>query len=38
VHGYVMLYRGGRIDLSEKEFRKLVDRSIGRLLHGLKAE
>ena len=38
VHGYVMLYRGGRIDLSEKEFRKLLDRSIGRLLHGLQAE
>jgi AcrR family transcriptional regulator len=38
VHGYVMLYRAGRIGLSEKEFRKLVHRSLRRFLHGLKAE
>jgi AcrR family transcriptional regulator len=38
VHGYIMLYRGGRIDLSEKEFRKLLHRSLRRFLHGLKAE
>jgi AcrR family transcriptional regulator len=37
VHGYVMLYRGGRIALSEKEFRKLLHRSLRRFLHGLKA-
>jgi AcrR family transcriptional regulator len=37
VHGYVMLYRAGRIALSEKEFRKLLHRSIRRFLHGLKA-
>jgi AcrR family transcriptional regulator len=37
VHGYVMLYRGGRIGLSEKEFRKLLHRSLRRFLHGLKA-
>ncbi len=37
VHGYVMLYRGGRIALSEKEFRKLLQRSLRRFLHGLKA-
>jgi AcrR family transcriptional regulator len=37
VHGYVMLYRGGRIGLSEKEFRKLLHRSMRRFLHGLKA-
>jgi AcrR family transcriptional regulator len=38
VHGYIMLYRGGRIDLSEKGFRKLLHRSLRRFLHGLKAE
>jgi AcrR family transcriptional regulator len=38
VHGYVMLYRAGRIDLSEKEFRKLLHRSLRRFLHGLKNE
>ena len=37
VHGYVMLYRGGRIRLSEKEFRKLLHRSLRRFLNGLKA-
>jgi AcrR family transcriptional regulator len=36
-HGYVALYRGGRFDLPEKEFRALVRRSIRRMLHGLKA-
>jgi AcrR family transcriptional regulator len=36
-HGYVSLYRGGRFDLPEKEFRALVRRSLRRLLHGLKA-
>jgi AcrR family transcriptional regulator len=36
-HGYVALYRGGRFDLPEKEFRALVRRSIWRLLLGLKA-
>jgi AcrR family transcriptional regulator len=36
VHGYVMLYRAGRVDLSEKEFRKLLHRSIRRFLRGLK--
>jgi AcrR family transcriptional regulator len=37
VHGYIMLYRAGRVALSEKEFRKLLHRSIRRFLHGLKA-
>jgi len=37
VHGYVMLYRGGRIAHSEKQFRKLLYRSLRRFLHGLKA-
>jgi len=36
VHGYVMLYRGGRINLPEKEFRQLLHRSLRRFLHGLK--
>jgi AcrR family transcriptional regulator len=38
VHGYIMLYRGGRIALSEKEFRKLLHRSLRRFLYGLKTE
>jgi AcrR family transcriptional regulator len=37
VHGYVMLYRAGRIGLSEKEFRELIHRSLRRCVHGLKA-
>jgi AcrR family transcriptional regulator len=36
-HGYLMLYRAGRFHLSEEEFRKLVHRSLRRLLHGLTA-
>jgi AcrR family transcriptional regulator len=36
-HGYVMLYRAGRFNLSQDEFKKLVHRSIRRILHGLKA-
>ncbi|MEA2541556.1 MAG: hypothetical protein QOH35_2922 [Acidobacteriaceae bacterium] len=35
-HGYISLYRGGRFDLPEKEFRALVRRSIRRMIHGLK--
>ncbi len=35
VHGYLALWRGGRFDLSEDEFRKLVHRSLRRLLYGL---
>jgi AcrR family transcriptional regulator len=37
VHGYVMLYRAGRVGLSEKEFRELIQRSLRRFVHGLKA-
>ena len=37
VHGYVMLYRAGRISLSEKGFRDLIHRSLRRFIHGLKA-
>jgi AcrR family transcriptional regulator len=33
--GYLALWRAGRFDLSENEFRKLVHRSFRRLLHGL---
>jgi len=35
-HGYAMLYRGGRIGLSEPDFLKLVHQSLRRTLHGLK--
>lgn len=35
VHGYLALWRAGRFDLSEDEFRKLIHRSLRRLLHGL---
>jgi AcrR family transcriptional regulator len=35
VHGYLALWRGGRFHLSEGEFRKLVHRSLRRLLYGL---
>jgi|HubBroStandDraft_1064217.scaffolds.fasta_scaffold48711_2 AcrR family transcriptional regulator len=34
-HGYLALWRGGRFHLSEDEFRKLVHRSLRRLLHGI---
>jgi len=37
VHGYLALYRGGRFNLTEDEFRKLVRRSLKRFFHGLKA-
>jgi AcrR family transcriptional regulator len=36
-HGYLMLYRGGRLNLSQKDFKKLVQRSLKRLIDGLKA-
>ncbi len=36
-HGYVMLYRAGRFNLSQAEFKSLVQRSLKRLLDGLKA-
>lgn len=36
-HGYVMLYRAGRFSLSQKDFKALVQRSIRRMLNGLKA-
>lgn len=35
VHGFVMLYRADRFDLSEKQFRALVTTSIRGLMHGL---
>jgi AcrR family transcriptional regulator len=34
-HGYIALWRAGRFHLSEVEFRKLVHRSLRRLLYGL---
>lgn len=36
-HGYLMLHRAGRFDLTDQEFKKLVQRSLKRLLYGLKA-
>jgi AcrR family transcriptional regulator len=36
-HGYVALYRAGRFNLSEEDFRSLVRRSLRRLIHGLEA-
>jgi AcrR family transcriptional regulator len=35
VHGYLALWRAGRFHFSEDEFRKLVHRSLRRLLYGL---
>ena len=37
VHGYVLLYRAGRIGLRERPFRDLLHRSLRRLIDGLKA-
>ncbi|HTW77998.1 MAG TPA: TetR/AcrR family transcriptional regulator [Terracidiphilus sp.] len=37
VHGYLMLYRAGRFELSEREFRNLVHRSLRRSLYGFKS-
>ncbi|MGD0155390.1 MAG: TetR/AcrR family transcriptional regulator [Terracidiphilus sp.] len=34
-HGYLMLYRAGRFNLREAEFRELIHRSLRRLLYGL---
>lgn len=34
-HGYLMLWRAGRFHLTESEFRKLIHRSLRRLLYGL---
>lgn len=36
-HGYVVTYRAGRFNLSQAEFKALVQRSLRRLLNGLKA-
>jgi AcrR family transcriptional regulator len=36
VHGYVALFRAGRFALSEKQFRLLCQRSLKRLINGLK--
>lgn len=38
VHGYLMLYLGGRFDLSEEEFRQLCSRSVKRFMNGIKAK
>jgi AcrR family transcriptional regulator len=36
-HGYLMLHRAGRFDLTDQDFKKLVQRSLRRILYGLKA-
>jgi len=36
-HGYVTLYRAGRFNLSQTDFKTLVQRSLRRLFDGLKA-
>ncbi len=35
-HGLIVLYLGGRVALSDKQFRKLYQRSFRRYLHGLR--
>lgn len=35
-HGLIVLYRAGRVDLPEQEFRALYRRSMKRLIHGLR--
>jgi AcrR family transcriptional regulator len=35
-HGLIVLYRGGRVAQSEKEFRALYQRSLRRYFHGLR--
>jgi AcrR family transcriptional regulator len=36
VVGLVQLYHGGRVNLSEKDFRELCERTTGRILDGLR--
>jgi AcrR family transcriptional regulator len=36
IHGYVALYRAGRFALSETQFRQLCQRSLKRLIDGLR--
>ena len=35
-HGLIVLYLGGRVDQTEKQFRKLYQRCFRRYLHGLR--
>jgi AcrR family transcriptional regulator len=37
VHGYVALYRAGRFGLSKNQFRQLCQRSLKRLIDGLRS-
>ncbi|MGH8141588.1 MAG: TetR/AcrR family transcriptional regulator [Steroidobacteraceae bacterium] len=37
VHGYVVLHRAGRFNLTTEDFKELVHRSMRRLLYGLKS-
>ena len=36
LHGYLVLYRGGRFSYTEKEFRAFCERAMERLIDGLK--
>jgi AcrR family transcriptional regulator len=36
IHGYIALYRAGRFELSEKQFRQLCQRSLKRFIDGLR--
>ena len=36
LQGLVMLYRGGRVDASEQEFRKICHRAMGRYVDGIR--
>lgn len=38
IHGYLVLYLGGRINYTEKEFRAFCDRAMQRLMDGLRSE
>lgn len=38
VHGFIMLYRAGRIALTEPELRELIHRSLRSLIHGYRAQ
>jgi hypothetical protein len=35
-HGLIMLYLGGRMDVSPEEFRALYQRSFRRYIHGIR--
>jgi AcrR family transcriptional regulator len=38
IHGYIALYSAGRFGCSEKQFRQLCQRSLGRIIDGLRSK